>query len=244
MSRLVLYKYFVGSKQKISLDFQNSENFNQNIFYIDDLLVIVWNTIYLLLFLSLNIERQFCHKEIYSGQNESLQHVNEQLCRLDFRFVRSIDLILNGGKKFYKAFTKNKDKKCQSEQCKEYYKMHKIINTIEQKKYIKVTIPDNYYIKCFYHIHELLTNQVEINLNILLKIRDEQLLLCALIERIMKGYVFNNTNKLMNQKLGNKKQIVQNIQSQILSLKALEKTFKQFSLNSLPQVAYDLNEAQ
>ncbi|EWS75300.1 hypothetical protein TTHERM_001541731 (macronuclear) [Tetrahymena thermophila SB210] len=107
--------------------------------------------------------------------------------------------------------TKNKDEKCSSKSCEDYYEMHKIVNSIQSKKMIKVNIPK------------------EIDTNILQEIRDKSFLLNTLVERIMKGYIFNQTNtKIIFQ----------------LKKYTLEKTFKQFAQNYLPQIAYDLHELQ
>ncbi|KAL4478476.1 hypothetical protein ABPG74_006711 [Tetrahymena malaccensis] len=241
--------FIIASRRKTYLDVNSNQNFTKSIFRVNDQLIVALNIIYFVLFLFLIIQRQKSLKVIISKQNESLQTVNEQLCRLDLKFIKFIELIINDGEDFYYFSEQNVIEKCQRKQCEDYFELQKILSSIQLKNKVKVNLPSDYRIECFYHLKELLTNQENIDSKILQSLYNLQNgydLASMIIERIMKGYIFNSTNEQIVSILKHLNNlnfiVIYRVQSQVLSLKALEKSFKQYSLNFLPQIAYDLHE--
>ncbi|KAL4510441.1 hypothetical protein ABPG72_020903 [Tetrahymena utriculariae] len=173
-------------------------------------------------------------------------NVKEKLRRLDLTYVNDIELILNDGYQYLDLSQNNYDEECQRIDCYEFYELHKTINSIQQKNNVKVCIPTLYYINCFYHLQEFLTNQENINSSILYHLKkysNNFNLTSIIIQRIMKGYIFNNANQYIISYLpAVNNLLIQRVYSHIISIKALEKLYRQYSLNYIPQIVYDLYE--
>ncbi|EWS75940.1 hypothetical protein TTHERM_001217241 (macronuclear) [Tetrahymena thermophila SB210] len=187
-------------------------------------------------------------KIIFIKQNKSLQNINELLCRLNLKFIKNIIIIFSNSKFHNDADLSQRSENliCKSKYCEDYYEFHKIIHSKQLKKNVKVDMYNIYYIKCVYHLQDLVISYEQIDFSILyyLNAHSEYFdIPSMLIQRIMKGYIFNETNQyLISILYGSKNALIKRVQSQILSLYALEKLYNKYSLNYIPQIAYDLVE--
>ncbi|KAL4511098.1 hypothetical protein ABPG73_008176 [Tetrahymena malaccensis] len=244
LSRFTLFMIFAGVKTLREI--KASDDFNQNIFSINNLITIVFNSVYFVLFIHLIISKQLSLKVIIQKDNNKLQAVNEQLSHIDLEFTKDIEITLNDGLNYIDTNQLNQESICGNSLCEEFYKIHKNINKIQKKNDIKIIFTNIFYIQCYYHLQDLFTSDEEINVNIIFQLKTYSGNLISsqiIMTRMLNGFIFNNTNNIMLSLLPEHEQILLKVlQSYVLSLKALEKCFKDYSYNHIPQIIYDLQE--
>ncbi|KAL4474513.1 hypothetical protein ABPG72_016191 [Tetrahymena utriculariae] len=227
-------------------EIKHNQNFNQNIFSINNLITITSNSIYFVLFLYLIISKQLSLKVIMLKDNSNLETVNIELSLIDYEFTKEVEITLNDGLNYIDINQLNQNIVCDDNLCEEYYKMHKKINKIQKESDIKIFFTNIFYIQCYYHLQYLFSSEEEINSNIIfyLKAYSINLTLSKIVMiRMLNGFIFNTTNNIMISFLTEQEQVLlKEFQSYVLSVKALEKCFKAYSQNYIPQIIYDIQE--
>ncbi|EAR87133.2 hypothetical protein TTHERM_00361680 (macronuclear) [Tetrahymena thermophila SB210] len=198
------------------------------------------------MYLYLIINKELNLKVIIQKDNSQLKVVNQQLSQVDLELTQDIEITLNDGLNYIDISQQNQEAFCDNNLCQEYYKIHKNINKIQKQKGIKINFTSTFYIQCYYHLQDLFLAEEEINSHIIFSVKSysKNLTLSKiLMARMFKGFIFNNTNSIIMSLLSEPEQIPLNeFQSYVLSLKALEKCFKDYSKNYIPQIIYDLQD--
>ncbi|KAL4484593.1 hypothetical protein ABPG74_019770 [Tetrahymena malaccensis] len=241
-SRFIIFISVVG----VSAFKEIKTNKNLDIYQINNIIIIFMNSIYFAQYLYMIIYLQISLKVIIQEDDDSLQTVNKQLQLVNLDLTKDIEITFNSSLQNVIRNQSQNDTVCLDQQCYEYYKMHQKINTIIKKQNIKIGFTSQLYIQCYYHLKKLLSSQEEINEHIILYIKhySRNISLSNIImKRIFKGFIFNPVNNELMPKLTKPEQILlKTIQSYVLSLKVFEKCFKDYTLNYLPQIIYDLQE--